>query len=288
MIGIINLTLNKKLKKLVKGILNNFKYCLRLGNLNNEEKLGEVQFITPFKLIPKTQVCLPFTLGRSIRGLSFCDNLSDDPIGQIFTKLLNGVSKEQLAKDLSNLYQNEINKSAGEIVNIEKGSILWNYPAWALVMPWEKISVQEKYDSYVNSMQKNRSKHGLNINSFDRDKIMSKAYSYEAAMSQINQTDILNNSFVENPKQIPTSLPLVYILKKSSEWRWAMSGEGNHRAYIGAINGMDHFSAEVFSQVNEADVKQWNNVKNGNYNIDQALEVFELFFQGKKCLRGLI
>ena len=66
-----------------------------------------------------------------------------------------------------------------------------------------------------------------------------------------------------------------------------MTGEGNHRAYIYALLNEYSLLAEVYDLVDREKVESWPNVRNGNYTIDEALPIFDSFFEGKKSLRGI-
>ena len=159
-----------------------------------------------------------------------------------------------------------------------------SYPSWAIVMPWEKMSLKEKLSNYPKSFKKNRSLFGFDLN---EDFSFNSFYSLEAARSQVEQTRELLNS-IKNRGIIETrELPLVFILKNKSEWRWCMTGEGNHRAYIYALLKEYSMLAEVYDLVDREKVESWPNVRNGNYTIDEALPVFDSFFEGKKSLRGM-
>ena len=39
-----------------------------------------------------------------------------------------------------------------------------SYPSWAIVMPWEKMSLKEKLSNYPKSFKKNRSLFGFDLN----------------------------------------------------------------------------------------------------------------------------
>ena len=60
-----------------------------------------------------------------------------------------------------------------------------------------------------------------------------------------------------------------------------MTGEGNHRAYIYALMKESSMLAEIYDLVDREKVESWPNVVNGNYTIDEALPIFDSFFEGK-------
>ena len=67
-----------------------------------------------------------------------------------------------------------------------------------------------------------------------------------------------------------------------------MSGEGNHRAYISNLYGCKFFECIIEMIVNKKNVENFYNVKNGLYSKSEATLVFDSFFSGKKCMRGII
>lgn len=276
------------LKYFYNSIITIIKKLSFLENFNSLEKKGKVCNFTKLKIIPKTNVILPFKLGRTIRGLSFRKNIKKDPFALFVLKMHKGSSKKDLIKFLVSKYKIEKNLNAAKIVRLKNNSRLSKYPAWALTMPWDKISIEDKFLNYPDIFFKNRFKYRLNLRKLKHKKKTNFFYSIENALSQFNQTKKLLYSIKKYGTKNLNSLPKINILIDGGKWRWFMTDEGNHRAYIFSINGSMNFHCEVSRIIYKKNVSNWHNVKNGLYSRREALLIFNNFFLGVKCLRGLV
>jgi len=279
---------NLLLKYFYGSVMDIFKQIFFLNNFNNFEKQGKISDFTKLKIIPKTNVILPFKLGRTIRGLSFKKNIHKDPFAVFVKKMKKGNKKNHLIKFLVSQYKKEKYLNAAKIIKLKNNLTLSKYPAWALIMPWDKQSLNEKFLNYPNVFFENRFKNGLNFQKINNDEFKNFFYSKRNALSQFKQTKILLDSIKKYGFKNSKYLPKIYILIDGKRWRWCMSDEGNHRAYIASINGNINFHCEVSRIINKKDVKSWNNVKNGIYSQKEALSIFKYFFSGSKCLRGIV
>ena len=150
-------------------------------------------------------------------------------------------------------------------------------------MPWEKISVEDKLEN-IDHFKENRGLHGASFKEGFSNKSL---YSPDVAYSQVKQTRKLVSSIKSRGIINSKKLPLVFILKNGSKWRWCMTGEGNHRAYIFAAMKQTNMKAEIYDIIDREKVESWPNVQNGNYTREEALPVFDSFFEGKICIRGM-
>ena len=275
---------------ILKCILNFLKIILYLDKLNKIEESGKISKITKFKFIPKSKINVPFALGRSIRGLSFKDNLKKDPFGIFINNIFQEIDKNRNIEYLFSHFKKEKVSSAGTVVGLESNLNLKNYPAWASVIPWEKISIEKKYKNYLKRFIKNRSRYNANIKQQNYLKPKDFFYSYDYADSQYIQTKQLLESIKKNGLRSfeYNDFPKVYILIDNNEWRWCMSGEGNHRAYISSILGHKSFQCVIDGIVDKKNISNCYNVKNGLYSSTEAKTIFNHFFSGDKCLRGLV
>lgn len=273
-----------------KYILSFLKVILNLDKLNKNEESGKIRRITKFKFVPKSEVKVPFSLGRSIRGLSFKDGLKKDPFGVFVNNIFQEMDKGRNIEYLISHLKKEKVSNAGTVVGLKTNLNLKKYPAWALVMPWEKISIEKKYKNYHKLFIKNRSNYGVYIKQQNHLKLEDLLYSYENADSQYIQTKQLLESIIKNRLRSfeYNNSPKVYILIDNNEWRWCMSGEGNHRAYIFSILGNKSFQCVIDGIVDKKNIANCYNVKNGLYTSTEAKTIFNHFFSGDKCLRGLV
>ena len=77
----------KTAKKYLKVFLNFTKLVFNLANLKDEELDGHFSWKTKLRLLPKTNIRLPFHLGRTVRGCSFLIILIKIPFLEWFLKL---------------------------------------------------------------------------------------------------------------------------------------------------------------------------------------------------------
>ena len=283
---------------MILNILKNFffkfvnlcKSLFNLDKLNDDEKDGKILKITKYKFIPYSKITVPFILGQSIRGLSFKKNLKKDKFGNFINDILNGTDKEKLINILFSHLKKEKDSNAAIAVGLENNSNLAKYPAWSLVMPWEKITIEKKFYNYKKQFINNRSKYNKNIkNDYDlTDEDI--FYSYDYANSQYSQTKFLlenikskglrSSNFKDSPK--------ICILINKNEWRWCMSGEGNHRAYISSLLGDKFFECVIETIIDKKNISNFYNVKNGLYSVTEANSIFDSYFSGDKSLRGIV
>tara|TARA_Y100000389_G_scaffold156195_1_gene157021 strand:- start:1805 stop:2662 length:858 start_codon:yes stop_codon:yes gene_type:complete len=283
------ITFNAVVKYFFKYILSFLKAILYLDKLNKNEESGKISKITKFKFIPKSKINVPFSLGRSIRGLPFKDNLKKDPFGVFINNIFQEIDKDRNIEYLFTHFKKEKVSNAGKVVGLKSNLNLKKYPAWALVMPWEKISIEKKYKNYHKLFIKNRSKYNANIKQQKHLKLEDFFYSYDYADSQYIQSKQLLENIKKNRLRSfkYNDSPKVYILIDNNEWRWCMSGEGNHRAYISSILGHKSFECVIDGIVDKKNISKCYNVKNGLYTSTEAKTIFNHFFSGDKCLRGL-
>ena len=177
-----------------KYLLSFLKVIFYLDKLNKNEESGKISKITKFKFIPKSKINVPFSLGRSIRGLPFKDNLKKDPFGVFINNIFQEIDKDRNIEYLFTHFKKEKVSNAGKVVGLKSNLNLKKYPVWALVMPWEKISIEKKYKNYSKLFIANRSKYKTNIkqqNLLDTEDFF---YSYDYADSQYIQTKQLLES----------------------------------------------------------------------------------------------
>ena len=67
-----------------------------------------------------------------------------------------------------------------------------------------------------------------------------------------------------------------------------MSGEGNHRAYIASALGHKNFKCVIDTIIDKKAISNCYNVKNGLYSTSEATTIFDNYFNGEKCLGGIV
>ena len=270
--------------KLVKSLDDIFG----LSDLDYQESVGVFKKNTYFKFLRYSKLHVPFALGRTIRGISFSHSVEDDPFGYFCKGCTTEEHEESLGNYLINLYEQERAKTAADIVGLGNKSSLSKYPAWALVMPWENISPEYKLNTYLHSFARNRNSNNLSFDQAANNLSEEILYTKANANSQVRQTKKLWQSIKENGYKSSMPLPRILIFVSDNQWRWVMSGSGNHRAYLCNIGGYESLLVEIHGIIDRRHAWTWFNVKNRIYTEEEALGLFDSFFNGKRVLRGVV
>ena len=270
--------------------INLCKNLSKLDKLNDQESEGKILGLTKLKLTPYTKIAVPFLLGRSIRGLSFNKNLKKDLFGNFIHEIIKGRDEDMIIESLFSHLKNEKNSNAAISVGLKNNHNLAKYPAWALVMPWETITIEKKFNIYRKQFINSRSKHNVNVKKNKNLNDEDIFYSYEYAKSQYIQTKkLLENIKKEGFKPLKfDDSPKIFVLINNNEWRWCMSGEGNHRAYISSLLGNEDFECVIESIVEKKKISNFYNVKSGLYSYSEANFIFDSYFSGSESLRGIV
>ena len=183
----------------------------------------------------------------------------------------------------------EENLTAADIMNCPNNKYLNSFPAWASVLPWEKLSIENKFESYLKSFIKNRNKHGAKFNQNNGKLTKKEIYSLNVVISHVKQTEKLISSIKKNGIKKTNNLPKIFLLiNKNNEWRWIMSTEGNHRAYLFYFFGFRRIPTIIEDVICRDSLKSTYNVKNGLYSLNEAENIFDEIFKGNSYIRGLI
>jgi hypothetical protein len=271
-------------------LISLIKSYFHFDKLNEEEKKGKIFKLTKLKFTYYTKIIAPFALGRSIRGLSFQDNLKKDSFGIFINNIFKEIDKDINIEYLFSHIKKEKFFNAATIVGLKNNLNLAKYPAWALVMPWEKISIKKKYLTYKDQFFVDRSEYEPNMKKQNNLNGEDFLHSYDYVNSQYFQTKQLLQSIKKNGLMSfkYNDAPKIYILVDNNEWRWCMSGEGNHRAYISSMLGNKSFQCIIEGIVHKKNIANCYNVRNGLYSTTEAKIIFDHFFLGDKCLRGFV
>lgn len=270
-------------------LFNKFRFFVdSLIRLKDEELVDDLNESVLQKIKYSYCLNLPYSKGRTIRGLGF-NNKVKDPYSKIVSDLLIGKSTESLTESLFLECKKFKNHSVYEFIDSFSDDKFKSIPLWAIVNPWESISLEESRKLYLNSFYIKRSEHNLNFLNSSESHIESVIYSKESARSQVTQFNkllkiILNNGYIENPNDLPTAV----ILVKNNKWCWIMGGSGNHRAHIRKEIGFSNIRCKILEVVEYRNLANCKNVLNGNYSLIQAKVFFDRVFKGKTPIRGPI
>ena len=278
-----------KIKKIILTLIDFSKKSLFLLDLNENELKGFISKSSKLRFLPHTKIQVPFNLGRTIRGVSFKNNIMLDPNGKLCKNISDDVAENVLFDNISTILEKEKKHSAADIVGLKNNVNLKNYPAWAIVMPWEKLSIEDKFAKYPETFYENRLTKGFVFENKTRASIIKMMYTSEFAENRVNQMRELYKRIKRNGYfERDSNLPKINILIKDFEWRWFMGDGGNHRSYILSCLNHDYFTARINSIIDKSQVSDWHNVRNGTYSVSDAEDIFDSYFDGTNVLRGMV
>lgn len=273
-------------KKYLINTQNLILKLLYLNTLSKKEINGELFFLTKIKLKKRANINVPFTLGRTNRGLSFNICEKNDPLGIVMNKISqNNKSSEHLISELYEYLKIEEKKNIFNYFYDLTDKSLGNLPIWSLSYPWEIYNTDYKIKNFPNLVFKNRKNYLSNTESKKFDNFF---YNVLLAKSHINQFNDIFLSFKNNGFIKTFDLPKIHILIKDKKWRWVMSGNGNHRAYVMYFLKYKFLPAEIVSIVKRDQIKFFIHKFKHNYSESFGLSIFDKIFHGESITRGII
>jgi len=210
--------------------------------------------------------------------------------GKLYIDQLSGISNEEIINNHMLLLKKEENLTAADIMNCPNNENLKSYPAWVSVFPWDRQSIKYKYDNYIESFIKNRSKHGAKISFKNANLKKEVLYSTEIAISHLKQNEKLIKSFRDKGIQKTDKLEfprIIILMNDLKEWRWIIKA-GTHRSYIFYFFGLKKFSAIIDDVVYRKSLASCYNVKNGLYSLEEATNIFDGIFDGSSYVGGIV
>lgn len=275
-------------KKITLAIIDLIKTVFFLTNLNKNESQGFISPLTKIRLAPYTKVRVPYCLGRTVRGLSYDENLELDPAARMCKDLFDDINHSIIQDNLLKVFAQQKDMNAAGIVNLNNNVKLKDYPAWAIVMPWEELNIEDVFKSFPETFYKNRISQGMLFEENSRLSIIDKMYTVEFARNRVEQMNKLYENLKYNGYVQDSNFPKINILIKKNEWRWFMGDGGNHRSYVFYFFGHKFFNARVSNIIYKKEVHNWHNVKNGTYSVEEAENIFDSYFDGCNAYRGMV
>lgn len=265
-----------------KKIINKIQSGLNINVLSKDECLGQFNGRSFFKLFRGSEVMVPFSIGRTIRGVRFTKQALDPFSSCLEKQNMHKFNANIFAKDFYDICDIETSFLVQNFIKTLTNPEITNLPSWAIAFPWEKIGFFDLKEKYLQMLIENRKefiKYPIFNENFELD---TKHY----AMSQGIQFKNLISKIIKEGFDISYPRPGVFILKNKNKWRWIMGGNGNHRAYIMSALKYPALPVSIIQVVDRSKSSQWNNVQNGNYTKREAEEIFDIVFRGDTRIRG--
>ena len=152
------------LKPILKNLIFSIKKFLFLDKLNNYEIKGNIDKFSYFKFTKRTQLKVPFSNGRSIRGCSFKKNILQDPMYKMIYQISQNIPFEEIRHDFSEILKIEKTLSARDIVGLKNNEKLDKYPAWSYVLPWVDSNIENQFKNYKKLQKIKREETLMSLN----------------------------------------------------------------------------------------------------------------------------
>lgn len=252
--------------------------------LTEFEGSGRLSRFTTLKLATKTRQRLPFKLGHTVRGVS----PSAWQLDPFFNALMNEFGDLDLER--FSTYMHADLKLESELSVGDRNPFIeeafHDLPLWCSVWPWSAESVEFMSANYIQLVEENRCAQLGGVQS--REPIVDRRVDF--VESHARQFDRLFTAIKSNGFSTQGRLPKVNILIGEHDWRWIMTGQGNHRFYLLWLMNYDSFPCEIENVIFRDRLAMLPNVRNGNYSISGAEALFDSFFEEScgVCIRGII
>lgn len=190
---------------------------------------------------------------------------------------------EQMMAVLRGYYDLVRPGDAATWLGVPKVRGLQDQPPWAAVFPWRARTVASYRQAYEYAAIAENQAVGREAGIEDgwlfcgpvsKEKIRIEAERIFYVLTSIQQSGY---SRQDGPDGDVRATALV---NERQEWRWLITA-GNHRASAAAALGMPSIPVRVNLVISRADAPYWNHVVDGLYSLDDALVVFDNFFDAR-------
>jgi hypothetical protein len=256
-------------------------YYIPFFLLDEEERNGTLKSYTRLKFLRKGNIIVSFTNGRTIRGIAWSSALNDPFAKALYQKYKLGTANNgsSMCDYLNDKNQQISKKTIGDFHKDIMFGEYTNFPIWSFSYPWEHFSMRSKKENYKDMVMENRIEYvDTNISEVD---LFGRSHEV--------QFDLLMNSIVNNGynSRIKDRVGIV-ILIKGKEWRWIMSGQGNHRAYICNYLGLKNFPVHIDCVVHFDKLGSLKRAGAEGYTLKAKQLIFDkVFTAAGAILRGL-
>jgi hypothetical protein len=258
------------------------KYLLNFFNLNIQ-KIQFLKFDKNFNLSKLNFLKLNIIKDYKITNLI---TLSGTRLGSNFDAYYRGLAMSAPIKNkekficlfktnMKKLFNRE--KNASEILNDCNEKNLSSYPYWALVLPWDDISIKDNYNNYIKLFVRKRKKVKKIFYKYKNedkyllgDKIIHHDLSWESHAEQFYN---LYNS-IKCYGYLDTGIIPVNIFVYNNTYRLSLSFDGNHRIRVAHYLNIQTVPLKISRVIYYNDAKNWHNVKNGLYSAKNAQKIF--------------
>ena len=167
-------------------------------------------------------------------------------------------------------------RNASDAIGI-KNTKLARYPEWSLVLPWDNISIEDNYSSYLKKFISKRNdikNMYLKTSKKQRDYLIYHDLSWKSHAEQFFSLyrSISQKGFQE------TNLVPVNLFKFNNSYRFSLSDDGNHRVRTVFVLGIKSIPLKISKVIDFDSIDNWTNVKNKLYSKKEAKKIFIDYF----------
>jgi hypothetical protein len=271
-----------KIKKIIIYMIRLILALFSLNKLSFAEQSGQYKTLSSLKFTRKNIIELPFDLGLTIRGVCFTVDRSESPDGFIRALRIKDriIDEGHFLSTMISIFMKERDLSIGDFYNGINDVNVRKLPLYCFSYPWESLTIFERAKLYPSLVNENRRQFF--------DFIMDDLYDISHIRSHFIQFSQLFDSIVQNGLYKTQDPPKVYILKKGNQWKWIMSGNGNHRVYCAHLLGKKSVSVCIEAVI-DVDRLDKISIRLGHkFSRQELYDIFNIVWQGKYCVRGMI
>jgi len=224
-------------------------------------------------------------IGRTSRWFDLLPTSLDPAVAAIRQGLNDGLSGRDLLQSIFQTLKvhhnlsKDVNNAAMRLGLEDFQPIkLMQHPAWAIVFPWDPVSLDEKQNLFPIAVKRNRADHGLVIHSDDPTEIM-RINEESSLISHAEQyaklTDQIKNGFKHGGEY---GYVKAEILVDGEQVRWKPGGDGNHRVAVAAALGLERIPVLITKVIRIDEARYWPNVMNHDFDQTYAEHVFRQLF----------
>ena len=166
--------------------------------------------------------------------MSFDENLELDPAARMCKDLFDDIDHSIIQDNLLKVFAQQKDMNAADIVNLNNNVKLKDYPAWAIVMPWDELNIEDVFESFPETFYKNRISQGMLFEENSRLSIIDKMYTVEFARNRVEQMNTLYENLKYNGYVQDSNFPKINILikKMNGGGLWVMAVIIDHMFFI--------------------------------------------------------
>jgi len=190
-----------------------------------------------------------------------------------------------LKNKLRTYYSNFQPKSASEALNVDieySNRELLNFPPYAMVLPWQSVSLESQKASIESSVIKENKPFDRNLDIRSgwawSGPVSDKKIEIESKRLLYVYSSIKEKGYLRSDKIDGDIIANILHKNEGSPVVWQCT-IGQHRCFSLTALGFDSIPCRVSNIIRREDVNIWPNVKNGLFTVEESLKIFDSFYE---------